>query len=127
MHSFTVNGDTWHVRMVGRRDDALIDRTGQRRLATTDPFTMTVCLSDELSGSMLSRVLIHEISHAVMWSYDLTRELHRMVRPEHWIEAEEWVCNFMADYGMMVFNRAAKAMGGAAITCIPDVMSRLVA
>lgn len=127
MDRFTLNGDVWRVRRVNGRSDALIDRTGSLRLATTDPDTMTIYLSDRLSGSMLARVLIHEMGHAVMWSYDLTRELHRMVRPEHWVEAEEWVCNLIADYGLTVFNSAARVLGNRAITCVPDSMARLVA
>lgn len=124
---FTLNGDVWRVLMVDGSSDALIDRTSSRRLATTDTDTLTICLSNRLHGSMLARVLIHEMGHAVMWSYDLTNELHRMVKPEHWIEAEEWVCNILADHGMTVFNAAAKIIGGRALTCVPHSMARLVA
>lgn len=127
MDSFTLNGDVWRVRMVDWGSNALVDRTDNLRLATTDPNTMTIYLSNRLSGSLLSRVLIHEIGHAVMWSYDLFGELHRMVKPEYWIEAEEWICNFIADYGMTIFARAARVMGGKALTCIPAAMENLVA
>lgn len=127
MNSFTLNGDVWRVRMVDRMSGDLVDRTGSLRLATTDPETLTIYLSDRLSGSMLTRVLVHEIGHAVMFSYDLIGELHRMVKPEYWIMAEEWVCNFIADYGMAVFNRAARVLGGKAMACVPEAVERLVA
>lgn len=127
MDSFTLNGDTWRVRVVDGSSDALIDRTGSLCLATTDPETMTVYLSDQLRGQLLTRVLIHEIAHCVMYSYGLDSQLRRMVKRRYWVEAEEWVCNFIADYGMAVFNSAAKVMGRRALACIPAAVEKLVA
>lgn len=124
---FTLNGDVWNVRYARWDSEALVDRTGQLRLATTDPETFTIRISDRLSGSLLARVLIHELGHAIMVSYNLIPELHKMVKPEYWMEAEEWVCNFLADYGMTVFSRASKVLGKGALACVPDAMSRLVA
>ena len=37
-----------------------------------------------------------------MTSFGLIEELHRLVKPEYWIEAEEWVCNLLADYAEVV-------------------------
>lgn len=122
---FTVNGDEWRVERVAWDDPVLYDRTGSLCIATTDPHTMTVYLADWLDGSLLARVLIHEIAHATMWSNSLIRELRKMVNPEHWIEAEEWVCNFIADYGMGIYDNAAKVLTGKAIDCIPSVMAAL--
>lgn len=127
MDGFTLNGDRWRVVMVDERDPALIDRTGHLRLATTDPDTLTVHMSDRLHGDMLARVLIHEIGHCLMVSYDLIGQLHRMVRPEKWVESEEWVCNFLADYGMLAFSNAARVMGNGALKVIPSAMERLIA
>lgn len=127
MNGFVVNGCYWRVRMVDRGSHYLIDRTRKRRLATTDPETMTVYLSDELRGSMLTRVLVHEIGHCYIWSYDLFDEIHRMVKPEYWIAAEEWICNFVADYGLSIYDSARKIIGDKAIMLIPDVYERLVA
>lgn len=115
------------MRRVRWDSAALVDRTGNLRLATTDPDSHVISLSNRLNGGMLARVLIHEMGHAIMVSYNLIPELHKMVRPEHWIEAEEWVCNFIADYGMTVYDRASKVLGHRALECLPDAMSRLVA
>lgn len=76
---------------------------------------------------MMARVLIHEMGHAVIWSYDLFDDIHRMVKPQYWVEAEEWICNFLADYGMEVFAAASRVMGGGALTCVPEAMERLIA
>lgn len=99
MDSFLMNGYLWRVKYVSPESFDLIDRTGKKRLATTDPRTKYIYLSIELQGDILNRVLLHELGHAVMFSYGLLDRLHFYVRPEYWIEAEEWVCNFIADYG----------------------------
>lgn len=123
---FTVNGDDWRVSRVVWDDPVLVDRTGSLCIATTDPKTMTVYLADWLEGSLLARVLIHEMAHATIWSNGLISKIRRMVNPEHWIEAEEWICNFMADYGMKIYNDASVVLGGKAIDCIPSSIAALV-
>lgn len=127
MRGFAVNGYWWKVRKVGSGSQKLVDRTGLRCLATTDPDEMTVWIDESISGDMLDRVLVHEIGHCVIWSYDLIGELHRMVRPSHWVEAEEWVCNFVADYGLMIFESARAVLGRDAVIKMPAAISRLVA
>ena len=87
-------------------DDELIDRTGSLRVATTDPRTHTIYLSRSLQGDFLKTVFLHELGHAIMISYGLLEELHRMVIPKYWIECEEWICNFLADYGPIIFQLA---------------------
>lgn len=123
---FAVNGDEWRVKRVSWDDPVLIDRTGSLCIATTDPKTMTVYLADWLEGSLLARVLIHEMAHATMWSNNLIADIRKMVKPENWIQAEEWICNFMADYGMKIYSDAAKVLSGKAIDCIPSSMEALV-
>lgn len=123
---FTANGDEWRVKRVAWDDPVLVDRTGSLCIATTDPKTMTVYLADWLEGSLLARVLIHEMAHATMWSNGLIPKLRSMVKPENWIEAEEWVCNFLADYGMKIYNDAAQVLSGKAIDCIPPAMESLI-
>ena len=89
----------------------LVDRTGTRTVATTDPHTHTVYLSDSLSGDFLVRVVIHEMGHVCMVSYGLTDQIRALARPERVIEAEEWICNFIADYGFEAFIAAEKVTG----------------
>lgn len=124
---FRLNGHEWEVRRVDARHPRLVDRTGRRCLATTDPDTMTVYVDAKLAGPMLDRVLIHEIGHCVMWSYGLLDDIHRMVRPECWIEAEEWVCNFVADYGNIIFDSARAVLGRRAMAYVPAAMESLIA
>ncbi|UNI72577.1 MAG: protein of unknown function DUF3920 [Chaetfec virus UA24_144] len=122
-----MNGYSWQVRFVDQHDPMLVDRTGVLKVATTDPMTMTVYLSENLEGDFLNRVLIHELGHCALFSFDLLSDIHRFARPECWIEAEEWVCNFIADYGMIIFESARDVLGDSAWTVVPGELERLIA
>lgn len=125
--SFWMNGVLWRVIFVSSTSSYLVDRTGSLRVATTDPNTRTVYLSNLLSGEFLVTVLLHELGHVVMISYDLLDEIHNAVQPEKWLEAEEWICNFIADYGRKIFAVAYKVLGDDAWRIIPYELERLVA
>lgn len=101
--TFRLNGRQWIVIFVDRFSEKLIDRTGVRTLATTDPSNNTVYISNVLHGDMLERVTKHELAHCVMISYGLIDDIHRMVYPCYWIEAEEWACNLIADYSKLIW------------------------
>ena len=81
------------------------------RLATTDPTACHIYLTDFLSGMLLETVLIHEIGHAMMVSYGLLSAIHSAVRPDKWVEAEEWLCNYTATYGREVLDIASNLLG----------------
>ena len=98
MSCFSINGETWHVIFVKHNDPRLMDRTHNIRLGTTDPRAKTVYLSKALRGDLLERVLIHELGHCAMISFGLLNDIHRMTKQRCWVEAEEWVCNFLANY-----------------------------
>lgn len=106
-----MNGLSWRILIVDQNDPMLVDRTNRRTVGTTDPMTQTVFISNTIYGDFFIKVLIHELAHCAMVSFNLIPEIHRMVRPEYWIEAEEWVCNFMADYGFGIFSIAYKTVG----------------
>lgn len=129
MSNFSMNGYFWNIETVSPDSDFLIDRTGSRRVATTDPNEYKIFLSKELAKDkqFLMRVLIHEIGHCVIFSYNLFDEIHRMVYPEYWVEAEEFICNFIADYGLTVFSIARSYLGDYAINIVPKELEKLVA
>lgn len=124
---FEMNGVTWAVRRVAPDDPVLVDRTGTLTVATTDPVTHEVCVDRTLRGEFLSRVLVHELGHCALFSYGLIDGLRRMVRPAYWDEAEEWVCNFLADYGTRVLETAWDLLGEDAVPIVIDEIERLVA
>lgn len=131
MNTFVINGILWGVETVDPGSSYLIDRTHQYKLATTDPKTKCVYLSSELMQkgmeSLAQKVLIHELGHCVIFSYDLFEDIHRMVKPQYWIEAEEWICNFVADYGMMIFSIAKTVYSDDALHVVAKELERLVA
>lgn len=130
MNTFVINGILWRVETVDPGSPYLIDRTHQYRLATTDPNTKCVYLSNKLrerTDDLPQRVLIHELGHCVIFSYDLFDEIHEMVKPEYWVDAEEWICNFIADYGTMIFSIAQTVYSDKALHIVAKELERLVA
>lgn len=89
----------------------LVDRTGELRIATTDPADSTVYLAYNIPKDIFHHVIIHELGHCVMLSYHLIPYIRRVVHPEYWIEAEEWVCNLIADHGVQVENIYQRIFG----------------
>ena len=127
MTSFSMNGYVWRICFVDPKSHYLMDRTGNLRVATTDPETRIIFLSNDLSGSFLEKVLIHEIGHCALFSFHLVDDIHRMVRPEYWIEAEEWICNFISDYGQIIYSTVYSYLGVHAWKAIPYELERLIA
>lgn len=111
MNSFFMNGILWYILNVPPDSSLLIDRTGNRRVATTDPEARTIYISWNLERSFRKRVLIHELAHASMVSYGLISQVHSFSYPDENIAAEEWICNFLADYGSEIFQIAMSMEG----------------
>lgn len=127
MNYFYMNGRLWRVVRVAPNAKELVDRTNKRTVATTDPRTSMVYISSEIYGSFFNRVLIHELGHCALISFGLLDDIHRMARPQYWVEAEEWVCNFIADYGLYIFQAAYSVLGDEAITRVPYELERIIA
>lgn len=125
--NFLLNGDHWVVLYVDSDSPMLVDRTGKLTVATTDPNNYTVYLSNRLQGSFLTKVLLHELGHCVMISYDLVDKIHKIIKPKDWVMAEEWLCNYLANYGFKIFKIAYKLVGDRAFNYIPKEMEKLVA
>ena len=123
---FAINGSLWNVETVPQTSSYLIDRTNEYRVATTDPELHRIFLSDELYGDFKKRVLIHEITHVVLWEYGIIDRIAVYCYPEYRIAMEEEICNVLADYGEIVFNAAYKILGNEAIRIVPYQMERLV-
>lgn len=122
-----MNGDLWRVQFVPPQDDVLIDRTGKHTLAVSDYSTMIISIANNLHGELLNRVFIHELGHCVMFSYGLLLELHRMVKKRYWVDAEEFVCNILADYGHFVIGTARDILGNQFTYVSPVGMERVIA
>lgn len=121
-----MNGLSWRIMIVDQNDPMLVDRTKNLRVATTDPVSKTIYLSNQLYGNFLIKVLVHELGHCAMVSFGMIEQIHRMVKPEYWINAEEWICNFLADYGFGIFSIAFATVGYNAWKFIPNEYGNLV-
>lgn len=124
---FSMNGYLWSVRFVKRNDPILVDRTDLLKVATTDPETLTVNLSNELHGDFLMTVFLHELGHCTLWSFGLLYEIRRMTKPEYWVDMEEFICNFLADYGLKIFKIGYQTMGFDAWKNVPKAFNNLFA
>lgn len=126
MKYFEMNGDRWTIKFVNPTNGMLVDRTKNFTVATTDPLTRTVYISSELNGDFLTKVLVHELGHCAMISYGLLDDIHRVVKRRHWVRAEEWVCNFLMDYGLIIFSAASEIIGVDVVTFISKLMNRII-
>lgn len=99
MKRICFNGVYWTVAFVDRNSSFLIDRSGRHTYGTTDISDKTVYIDNTLREPLLSKVLLHELTHCIIFSHNLcsTRDY------------EEFLCNFMADHSVELI-RAAKTI-----------------
>jgi hypothetical protein len=45
-----------------------------------------------------------------MFSYGIIDDIRKMVSPENYIEAEEWICNFIANYGVEILSTSIELL-----------------
>lgn len=104
-----------------------MDRTGTRTVATTDPASHTVNLAKTLEGEFYNTVLIHELGHCALISFHLLEYIHQRVPREYWVDIEEFMCNFIADYGLKIFQVARQIHGDKALEIIPMELEKYIA
>lgn len=124
---FYMNGIWWKVRFTDPGDPILVDRTNTLTVGVTDPDSMTIYLSNKLKGSFLTRVVLHELSHAMMYSYKYLDEIHRYCKKRYWIDMEELIANLIADRAYEIFQRAYDIVGDEAIRFVPYGLERSAA
>lgn len=124
---FYMNGLRWRVRFTYPTDPVLVDRTGTLTIGVTDSATMTIYLSNKLRGEFLTKVVLHELSHAMMYSYHYLDEIHRYCKKRYWIEMEELIANLIADRAYEIFQRAYDIVGDDAICFVPYALERSAA
>ena len=90
----TINGIGWRVKFVQPWEEMLIREDGVRTLGMCDRDTKTIYLAENLEGSMLKKVICHELVHAAMFSYNVYLSL----------EQEEVIADIIATYGEEIIN-----------------------
>ena len=91
---FTINGIYWRIKWVHPNSNNLLKEDGTYTLGVCDNATKTISLSDRLEGSMLKKVICHELVHAAMFSYNVYLSL----------EQEEVIADIIATYGEEIVN-----------------------
>lgn len=99
--------------------------TGTMTCAVTDGNTRIIWISDAISGEFLTRVVLHELSHAMMFSSGFLKELHRLVPRENWVEVEELIANLIADKARQIFEIAYEIVGNEAIHFVPYLLEQV--
>ena len=89
-----INGIEWRVKLGHPLDEVLIRDDGTHTLGMCDRYTKTIYLASNLKGSMLKKVVCHEIVHAAMFSYNVYLSL----------EQEEIIADLIATYGEEIIN-----------------------
>ena len=123
---FYMNGHSWRIVNVPPNSPYLISRENVLTVATTDPDTLCIYLSTALRGDFKKRVTAHEMGHACCFSFGLLDEIRECCYPSKVIQMEEFVCNFVADYGERIFALTYQVMGDEALNALPMYLERLV-
>jgi hypothetical protein len=89
MIAFIINGILWRVRIVPPTFPLLLNYDGKFTLGCCDNNTQTIYIADGLSERKFMRVLGHEITHAAMYSYDVSLTY----------DQEELIADIVATYG----------------------------
>ena len=86
---FIINGEQWRVLFVPENYVALLKPNGDFAAGACDDYTKTIYLSNLLSRDYLKKVLAHEVTHAAMFSYNVSLSLAQ----------EELLAELMSTFG----------------------------
>lgn len=89
-----VNGLNWKIVFTENDNDLIVNSSV--RLGVTDRNRLTIYLYDGLKGKLLRKVLIHELTHAWLFSYDYNLD----------VETEEMLCEFLDTYAESIIDEA---------------------
>lgn len=95
---FIINGKVWHIIHVPPFNRILQRTDGSYTVGVCDNNTKIIYLSSDLEGDFLNKVLCHEITHAVMFSYDVYLDFYE----------EELVADLIATYGKEIIEITEK-------------------
>lgn len=91
---FIINNEYWRIAFVPPNDISLLKPNGDFAIGACDDYTKTIYLSNLLYGDKMKRVLCHEITHAAMFSYNVSLSLVQ----------EELIAELMATFGEEIID-----------------------
>lgn len=89
---FIINGEAWRLTIVSPFHPMLQRPDGNYAVGACDDNYKTIFMSDELTGPFFWEVLAHEITHAAVFSYNITIDY----------DTEELIANLIAKYGQEI-------------------------
>lgn len=89
---FLINNVYWKLAFVSPDFPLLKRMSGESSIGACDNLTRTIYINETLSGDLLKKVLCHEITHAAMFSYNVSLT----------IEQEEIIADIISTYGEQV-------------------------
>ena len=86
---FLINNVYWKVALVSPDFPLLRRISGEYSIGACDNLTRTIYINKTLNDSLFKKVLCHEITHAAMFSYNVSLTL----------EQEEVIADIISTYG----------------------------
>ena len=71
----TINGVEWNIKLVSPFHTKLFRKNGSRSVGVCDNYTKTIYINWNLSRSAIRTVLLHELVHATIFSYNIKMDL----------------------------------------------------
>lgn len=111
MKPVLINGELWQINRVSPGSPLLIDRTGNHRIATTDPVLKSINVSIEIQPPLLDRVLLHEVAHAITISHNLLQPLRAQIPEQLWVLVEEWSVELLEKHSLEAAILTSESLG----------------
>lgn len=92
-------------------DPGLVDRTGTRTIATTDPAHAVIRLSSDIPFELIDRVMLHEMAHVISHEYGIDLALGNLVDDVNLIPIEEMAAQTAAEHSMELVAASSRALG----------------
>ena len=89
-----MNGLKWKIKYLDFYAPILYRKDGSRSVACTDRNSQTVYIISGLNPEFERKVIVHELVHVACFSYGIKLR----------IEQEEWLANFVAEYGDEIYS-----------------------
>lgn len=90
----TINGEEWRIKFCSPTHPALRKYNGDYTIGSCDDKTKTIYICHLVEGTLLKKVLCHEITHAVLFSYNITLGAYQ----------EEILADLLATYGREIID-----------------------
>ena len=86
---FLINNIYWKLAFVPPDFPLLQRMNGEYTIGACDNLTRTIYINNTLTGSLLRKVLCHEITHAAMFSYNIDLS----------VEQQQLIADLISTYG----------------------------